>query len=126
MDDQNKNLLLATALSMVVILVWFLLFPPPEPTEDPNAPVATETDSPAPDGVATAPRAADPLGGGTPAEAPAANAATTEAPRLPLDSARLEGSLQADIFDYYARAAQRQGGLRLNQQAINAVNAQVQ
>ncbi|MCT4332364.1 SurA N-terminal domain-containing protein [Paracoccus sp. YLB-12] len=41
-------------------------------------------------------------------------------------SARLEGSLQADIFDYYARAAQRQGGLRLNQQAINAVNAQVQ
>ena len=93
MDDQNKNLLLATALSMVVILVWFLLFPPPEPTEDPNAPVATETDSPAPDGVATAPRAADPLGGGTPAEAPAANADTTEAPRLPLDSARLEGSI---------------------------------
>ena len=59
MDDQNKNLLLATALSMVVILVWFLLFPPPEPVKDPNAPVATETDMPlSPDGVATAPRAA--------------------------------------------------------------------
>ncbi|MGB0439680.1 MAG: membrane protein insertase YidC [Primorskyibacter sp.] len=40
MDDQNKNLLLATALSFAVILTWFLLFPPPEPTDpitDPNA-----------------------------------------------------------------------------------------
>ena len=31
MDDQNKNLILATALSFVVILVWFVMFPPPEP-----------------------------------------------------------------------------------------------
>ena len=30
MDDQNKNLILATALSFIVILVWFVLFPPPE------------------------------------------------------------------------------------------------
>jgi YidC/Oxa1 family membrane protein insertase len=37
MDDQNRNLILATALSMVVILVWFVLFPPPEVPEDPNA-----------------------------------------------------------------------------------------
>ena len=37
MDDQNRNLILATALSMVVILVWFVLFPPPEVQEDPNA-----------------------------------------------------------------------------------------
>ena len=28
MDDQNKNLLLATSLSLLVILVWFFLFPP--------------------------------------------------------------------------------------------------
>ncbi|MBY6113622.1 membrane protein insertase YidC [Mameliella alba] len=93
MDDQNKNLLLATALSMVVILVWFLLFPPPDPAEDPNAPVAAETGAPvAPDGVASAPRAADPVGGApVPGAAPAADAA--EAPRLPLDSARLEGSI---------------------------------
>ena len=41
MDDQNKNLILATALSFLVILVWFVMFPPPE-TEpvDPNAPVS--------------------------------------------------------------------------------------
>jgi len=31
MDEQNKNLILATALSFLVILVWFFLFPPEEP-----------------------------------------------------------------------------------------------
>lgn len=41
-------------------------------------------------------------------------------------SDRLSQSMQADIFDYYARAAQRQGGVQINQQAINAINAQVQ
>lgn len=39
---------------------------------------------------------------------------------------RLGESLQLDIFDYYARAAQRDGGLQLDQAAINAINAQVQ
>ncbi|MCS5603763.1 MAG: SurA N-terminal domain-containing protein [Paracoccus sp.] len=41
-------------------------------------------------------------------------------------ASRMGQSLQDDIFDYYARAAQRQGGLQINQQAINAINAQVQ
>lgn len=40
--------------------------------------------------------------------------------------ARMGQSLQADLFDYYARAAQLQGGLVLDQSVINAVNAQVQ
>lgn len=31
MDNQNKNLILATALSFLVVLGWFILFPPPEP-----------------------------------------------------------------------------------------------
>ena len=38
MDEQNRNLILATALSFLVILVWFWLFPPEEiqpPVEDP-------------------------------------------------------------------------------------------
>ena len=43
MDDQNKNLLLATVLSFLVILVWFVLFPPEEPVVDPNAPAAIGT-----------------------------------------------------------------------------------
>ena len=32
MDDQNKNLLIASGLSFLVIIIWFVLFPPPEPT----------------------------------------------------------------------------------------------
>ncbi|MCV2876938.1 membrane protein insertase YidC [Rhodobacteraceae bacterium XHP0102] len=45
MEDQNKNLILATGLSFLVILVWFLLFPPEEPqvTEADPATVAERT-----------------------------------------------------------------------------------
>ena len=84
MDNQNKNLILATALSFLVILVWFVLFPPQEPVTDPNAPVATE--------AATAP--------GVTAVAPdAAPAATTpevaeaQAPRIRVDTPRIAGSI---------------------------------
>lgn len=41
-------------------------------------------------------------------------------------SDRIGQSLQTDIFEYYARAAQRQGGVQINQQAIDAINAQAQ
>lgn len=34
MDDQNKNMILAIALSFLVILVWTIMFPPP--VQDPN------------------------------------------------------------------------------------------
>ncbi|MBL9060678.1 MAG: membrane protein insertase YidC, partial [Mangrovicoccus sp.] len=47
MDDQNKNLLLATLLSFVVIVGWFLLFPPPEPRTPPAAPTVEQTAAPA-------------------------------------------------------------------------------
>lgn len=40
-------------------------------------------------------------------------------------SARLDQSLQADLFDYYARAAQLNGGLEINQAAMAAINTQV-
>ncbi|WCR05239.1 SurA N-terminal domain-containing protein [Paracoccus saliphilus] len=39
---------------------------------------------------------------------------------------RMSQSLQADIFEYYARAAQRKAGVKINQSAIDAINAQVQ
>lgn len=39
---------------------------------------------------------------------------------------RIGGSLQSDIFDYYARAVQAQAGIALDQSAVNAINAQVQ
>lgn len=89
MDDQNKNLILATALSFVVILVWFVMFPPPEP--DPVAETPTEqvqtTDSTGtvPAGSADQPTAAAP-GIETPV-------APVEAPRIQIDTARMDGSI---------------------------------
>ena len=81
MNDQNKNLILATALSFLVILVWFVLFPPEEPAVDPNAPVAAVTQ--------TAPAAAVPG-----AAAPAAAAEPVpETARIAVDTPRLVGSI---------------------------------
>ena len=87
MDDQNKNLILATALSFAVILVWFLLFPPPEPVEDPNAAAVTaEATQP----VATTP-AATAAAGATPTTAETSEQA--DAPRLAIETDRLSGSI---------------------------------
>lgn len=82
MDDQNKNLILATVLSFLVILVWFVLFPPPEPVVDPNAPAQTAVTEGA---VPQAPAA--------PGTAPAAAPAAPEAPRVTIDTPRLLGSI---------------------------------
>ena len=76
MDDQNKNLILATVLSFLVILGWFWFFPPPEPL--PEAPAATEQ--------AAAPVAPQPAGAETIAAVP-------QAARLKVDTPRLEGSI---------------------------------
>ncbi len=93
MDDQNqtKNLILATALSFLVILVWFILFPPPEaPAPDPAA-VTAETPAAATDTPAAI--AAGTLvgtGAGTGAETP-----QPDAPRIPLATPKLSGSVSA-------------------------------
>ncbi|MFL4470040.1 membrane protein insertase YidC [Tateyamaria armeniaca] len=91
MDDQNKNLILATALSFIVILVWFVLFPPPEPQVpvDATSPAASTADA----GDAAVPAA--PISGEA---APAAQTAseadpTTDAPRVPIETARISGSI---------------------------------
>ena len=91
MDDQNKNLILATALSFLVILVWFVLFPPPEPDTpiEGTAPVATTAET------------ADPLVPTPAADAGAAPAAQTEtqagstvdAPRVDINTDRINGSI---------------------------------
>lgn len=89
MDDQNKNLILATALSFVVILVWFVAFPPPEPdpaTETPTEQVqGTDGTATVPAGTANQPDAAAPV-----TQAPVA---AVEAPRIQIDTARLDGSI---------------------------------
>jgi YidC/Oxa1 family membrane protein insertase len=84
-DNNSKNLILATALSFLVILVWFILFPPPEVTQDPNAPAAT----------ATAPGAAPPpaVPGAAPAATVEAAPVAPEALRLAIDTPRLSGTI---------------------------------
>ncbi|TCP60409.1 protein translocase subunit yidC [Rhodovulum bhavnagarense] len=91
MDDQNKNLILATALSFLVILGWFLLFPPPE--QEPAIETVAQIDSAEPQvaavpGVAPAPPAA--RTGASPGETTAPGA---RAPRLVIDTPRLTGSI---------------------------------
>ncbi|ABD53554.1 membrane protein insertase YidC [Jannaschia sp. CCS1] len=95
MDDQNRNLILATGLSFVVILVWFLLFPPPEMVEDPNAiPPAAETGGVETDtGIALTPpvTVADaPAGADTTAPS---EVALSEAARIDIDTPAVEGSI---------------------------------
>ncbi len=89
MDDQNKNLILATALSFIVILVWFVLFPPPEPapSSQESAISATEANE-----VQTPIATGDSTSSGVEtvtAEAEAEN----DAPRVEIDTPRLSGSL---------------------------------
>ena len=85
MDDQNKNLILATVLSFLVILAWFvggpMLFPQWFPAEQ----AATQANAPT---TGTAPAAAE-----APAPAEVVSEPTPEAPRLTIDTPKLSGSL---------------------------------
>jgi len=91
MDDQNKNLILATALSFLVILVWFVMFPPPEEQPITTA-ERTVTDAsgepvmpPAANDTATAPPSA------SQAEQPAPSAPTVA--RIAVETPTLSGSI---------------------------------
>lgn len=92
MDDQNKNLILATVLSFLVILGWFvagpLVFPqwfPEAPAEQAAAPEAAVP------GDATAPAAA--TAEATTGSATLETTPTPEAPRLTVDTPELSGSI---------------------------------
>lgn len=90
MDDQSKNLILATALSFLVILVWFFLFPPeqPEPTTPPTEVVQQDgTVAPAPAG---APGATPELAAPTAQSIDAALALTD---RVAIETGALTGSI---------------------------------
>ena len=92
MDDQNKNLILATALSFAVILVWFVMFPPPEPpvTEDPA--VVSETNAPDATPTAAAP-AAPAAGTASAAGETETETLTADAPRVAIETPSVSGSL---------------------------------
>ncbi|PWE32734.1 membrane protein insertase YidC [Maritimibacter sp. 55A14] len=100
MDDQNKNLILATALSFLVILVWFLLFPPEEAPVDPDQPAATTqqnatggdaTVAPVPSAGGDDPATAPPSLTATPQET--RGAALARSQRVEIDTPSLKGSI---------------------------------
>lgn len=84
--NQTKNLILATGLSFLVILVWFWLFPPPEqaPSPEPGS-LASETAAAA----VAAPEPGEP--GAVTAEE--VSGTLTPAPRIAIDTPSLTGSL---------------------------------
>ena len=94
MDDQNKNLILATALSFLVILGWFIFFPPPE-TETVDAPATEQVSQTAPE--ASVPTAAPSAEAGSAATGTGQGATAEEivadAPRVSIDTPRLTGSI---------------------------------
>lgn len=80
MDDQNKNLILATVLSLAVLIVWFVVFPPPTPpVQDPVALEQAQIAAPAADGSIA----------GAMTQAPA----VADAPRIPIETPSLSGSI---------------------------------
>ena len=98
MDEQNKNLILATALSMVVILVWMAFFSPPPPTNIATNPDGTSAAAPAADGLAAAPPTTSE--NGTPIAQPEApgllgsrDEALAQTDRIAIETPRLKGSL---------------------------------
>ncbi|SFR31466.1 protein translocase subunit yidC [Yoonia tamlensis] len=84
MDDQNKNLILATLLSFLVILGWTYLSPP----EDPPVSLTDEAAIAASDPALPATQEA-----ATTTTAPEAAAPETPAPRVAIKTDTLEGSL---------------------------------
>ncbi|MFN3662952.1 membrane protein insertase YidC [Yoonia sp.] len=85
MNDQNRNLILATLLSFAVIMSWTLLFPPEEIVTDTPAEVVTQTTDPTvPLADPTSPTATAP----TATEEPA-----VEAVRVRIETPELTGSI---------------------------------
>jgi YidC/Oxa1 family membrane protein insertase len=92
MDDQNKNLLLATVLSFVVILGWFILFPPPEPRTTPAS--QTTEQAAAAGGQAAAPAAGVTAGvTAAPTGTLTREQALATSDRVKIDTPGLEGSI---------------------------------
>jgi YidC/Oxa1 family membrane protein insertase len=87
MDDQNKNLLLATALSFMVILAWFVGGPMLFPQWFPEEPAVQQTAAPAAAPEATAAPATEDAATAT------SNEPAPEAPRVTIDTPKLSGSL---------------------------------
>ncbi len=96
-DDNNKNLILATGLSFLVIMGWFLFFPPQQPTEQPPVQTGQSAATPNVDAPNSVPSAT------TDAAVPSATVAVkktetleqalAKSPRVKIDTKRVFGSI---------------------------------
>ena len=89
MDDQNKNLLLATSLSFLVLLGWMLMFPP-EPIEE--APSEQTTEQVTQDDNQTVTALSTPVQVDT-NQSKQKQDTSADVPRVPIETSRLSGSL---------------------------------
>ncbi|RPE63314.1 protein translocase subunit yidC [Pacificibacter maritimus] len=87
MDDQNKNLILAVALSGIVLLAWQVFFPAPTQT---TAVETTQLSQPTDSAAPLLPPSTD-AGVQASTDTPSPTAATAE--RITIDTDRLQGSL---------------------------------
>lgn len=98
MDEQNKNLILATALSFLVIMVWTVFFSPvPDPQLDQASIESSDTAAAPNSDLAAAPpvegsTTGEPLGGDLGAQSSRADALTTST-RIKIETPRVIGSL---------------------------------
>lgn len=108
MDDNNRNLILAIALSVMIMISWQVIFPPQEPPQQATAPVAEQTapgaqQTPgAPAGTAPVPAAGEapaapsgtaPTVPGTEQPGASREAILAETPRVRIETPSLHGSI---------------------------------
>lgn len=91
MNEQNKNLIMATLLSFLVITAWVILFPPEAPQPDLAAPTSAEMLAP----DQTVPPAADSARAAAQADIGISEVpqALATAPRINIDTPELSGSI---------------------------------
>ncbi len=89
MNNQTSNTVIALVLSFLVITGWYLLFPPPEPVVEPEAPAAQQSVGETGAGVAAPPAA---TGGGT-APAQTVSPVLADSARIEINTPDLTGSI---------------------------------
>ena len=120
MDDQNKNLLLATSLSFLVLLGWMLMFPP-EPIEEVPSEQTTEQVSQKRSETGTG--LSTPVQVDTNQKSQKNVDVSSDAPRVAIETARLSGSLSLKggkidnlkLLDYFEKQEENSKNIELFQ-----------
>ncbi|MEL7344879.1 MAG: membrane protein insertase YidC, partial [Pseudomonadota bacterium] len=106
MDEQNRNLILAMVLSLAVMMIWFVIFPPEQPTPIEDQDIAAQND-----GALTPPttqQSADAPTTITQSDDAPVTVSAADLPRVAIQTDRLAGSISLlggridtlDLSDY--------------------------